>query len=298
MTNYNATYGNGSVLPEQLRGLQEKELQILKELKRVCEKNRLPYFLIFGTLIGAVRHGGFIPWDDDIDVCMSYPDYAALDKACKADLSDGYFLQTLDTDPECRLNYKKIRLNASTAIYENDAHKDMHHGISIDVYPLFHVADGKLARKFQLACAILYLLLSVGEPPRHYGRLYRLGGRVILGLCRGKFRKLAMNFCLKEMARYEDVNTEYRATFFGNVRCCKRLYPAALFESAVSMRFEDEEFSVPCGYDEFLKITYGDYWQLPPVEEQGAKLENIVMLDCNRSYLDYKGVYYCKNHKS
>ena len=296
MTNYTATSRNvGSAVSEQIRPLQERELQILKELKRVCEKNRLSYFLAFGTLLGAVRHGGFIPWDDDIDVCMSYPDYLALDKACKADLADGYFLQSAETDPESRLTYKKLRLNASTFIHEDYAGRDMHHGIAIDVYPLFHVAEGAFARKFQIACAVLYLLLTVGEPPRHHGRMYRLAASILLGLCGGKFREHALKFCLKEMTKYEDRETGFRAMFFGNASYCRTVYPADLFESATTMRFEDEEFSAPCGYDAFLKQMYGDYWKLPPVEEQGVKLNHIVMLDCDRSYLDYKGICYCKS---
>ena len=98
---------------EEIRPLQEKQLQILKEFKRVCDKNNLDYFLAFGTLLGAVRHEGYIPWDDDVDVCMNYSDYVALDKACNRDLKEGFFLQSDKLDPNSHMTYKKLRLNNS-----------------------------------------------------------------------------------------------------------------------------------------------------------------------------------------
>lgn len=278
---------------EEIRPLQLKQLQILKELKRVCEKNHLTYFLGFGTLLGAIRHEGFIPWDDDVDVCMNYKDYVALDDACKRDLGEGYFLQSDKSDPASHMTYKKLRLNATTLIHEDYAHKDMHHGIGIDIYPVFHVADEEKARKKQIRCAILYLLLVVGEPPRNHGKLLKYGSAVMLTLLRGKLGEKVKEHCYREMTKYENVDTKCRAMFYGNINNCRRVYPAEYFQGTVLKRFEDDEFSVPEKYDEYLTFRYGDYMKLPPVEEQGVKLDHLLKIDTENSYLTYKGIYYC-----
>lgn len=279
---------------EEIRPLQEKQYQILKELKRVCEKNNLEYFLAFGTLLGAIRHEGFVPWDDDVDVCMNYKDYMALDKACKRDLADGYFLQSDKSDPNSRMTYKKLRLNSTTLIHEDYAHKDMNHGIGIDIYPVFHAADDKKARKKQIRCATLYLLLVVGEPPRNHGKLLKFGGAVLLVLLRGRLGKKVKRYCYREMTKYENVETNYRAMFYGNINNTRRVYPAEFFKGTIQKKFVDDEFSVPKEYEKYLTFRYGDYMKLPPVEKQGVKLEHLVKIDTEHSYLDYKGIYYCK----
>lgn len=278
---------------EEIRPLQEKLLQILKELKRVCDKNSLTYFLAFGTLLGAVRHKGFIPWDDDVDVCMNYSDYIKLDEACKKDLQSEYFLQSAESDPESHLTFKKLRLSTTTLIHRDFAHKDMNHGISIDIYPVFHVADKPRQRKKQIRAAIMYLLLEVGEPPRHHGKFVAFGSRILLGLIRGRLREKLKKHYHDKMIAYEGVETQKAAMFIGNASNCRELYPAECFKEKIRMTFEDELFDIPEKYDELLTACYGDYMQLPPVEEQGCKLSELVKIDTEKSYKEYKGIYYC-----
>ncbi len=282
---------------EEIRPLQLKQLQILKEFKRVCDKNGLTYFLGFGTLLGAIRHEGFIPWDDDVDVCMNYKDYVALDKACRKDLAEGYFLQSKDSDPGSHMTFKKLRLSSTTLIHKDYAHKDMNHGIAIDIYPVFHVADDEKVRKKQIRCAILYLLLVVEEPPKNHGKLLKTGGRILLWFLKGKLGDKVKSYCYREMTKYEDTNTQHRAMFYGNINNCRRVYPSQYFEGTVLKKFEDENFSVPVKYDEYLTFRYGDYMKMPPVEEQGVKLENQVKIDTETPYIKYKGIYYCVNNK-
>jgi len=216
-----------------------------------------------------------------------------LDKACKNDLDSDYFLQSCKTDPASHMTYKKLRLSTTTLIHEDYAHKDMNHGIGIDIYPVFHVADDPKARKKQVRCAILYLLLVVGEPPRNHGRIMNIGGKMILAFLKGKLGRRVRKYCHREMVKYENVDTKYRAMFYGNANNCRRIYPAEYFGETILMQFEDDDFSVPKEFDKYLSFRYGDYMKMPPKDEQGVKLDHLVKIDTEHSYLEYKGIYYC-----
>ncbi len=279
---------------EEIQSLHKKQLEILKELKRVCNTHGLTYYLAFGTLLGAVRHHGFIPWDDDIDTGMPYADYRKLEELFqKGAFRDGFFLQTANTEPESHLTYYKLRMDGTTCIVKSKMQSDIHHGICIDIYPLYHVSNYKIMREIQALCAALYMLLEVGEVPKNNGIVMKIGSAVIMSILRGKLRKNCKEFCERFMAKYEGTETQYRAHFYGNLNRCRRIYSAKVFEKVMPMRFEDDEFSGPCGYDDYLTIFYGDYMKLPPVEQQGVKLDAFLKIDAEHSYLDYKGTLYC-----
>lgn len=282
---------------DEIRPLQEKQLQILKELKRVCDKNDIQYFLFYGTLIGAVRHNGFIPWDDDIDVAMTYENYCKFAKVCKTDLNPVFFLQNFETQPESGLTFQKLRLNSSTLIIDNMADRDIHHGIDIDIYPIYSIADNKIKRKIQFFYASLYLLLCVQKIPKNNSGLTKFLSKFILFFFRGKTRERLRNRCHKKMVKYENKHTKYKAGLYGSPKVFRVIYPSYLFDSSIEMEFEKDMFSVPKEYDACLKLEYGDYMKMPPAEQQGVKLEHIVKLDTDNSYLKYKGEYYCTSSK-
>lgn len=277
-----------------LKYLQNKELQILKELKRICEKHNIEYFLIFGTLLGAVRHKGFIPWDDDIDVGMTYDDLVKFRNVCKTELKEPFFLQNCYTEPDAHLTFDKLRLSNTTLIARNMSNKDINHGIDIDIYPLYNIPDNWIKRKIQYAASLLYLLLEVGETPEKTGWVTRNSSKLILSIIGGRLRERIKNKCHGLMRKYESIRCNNKALLFGNPVYCKKIYPSSCFEKCEKMQFEDDLFSVPQGYDLFLKRFYGDYMKLPPESERGVKLDNLLKVDTENSYLKYKGVYYCK----
>ena len=278
---------------EELKDLQAKELLLLKELRRICEDNNITYFLAYGTLLGAVRHKGFIPWDDDVDVCMNYPDYMKFKEACKSQLGSDFFLQTDETDPNAGLSYCKLRLNGTTLIVDHSVDRDMHHGINIDIYPVYNVPDNGFQRKLQLAAAAVYMLFEVGQVPENHGGFAAAVSRILLKSFCSDTRTKLKNKCHRYMAKFEGKPTKQKAMLFGNLNYCRRLYPAEMFKNSVEMIFEGENFSVPAGYELFLKSFYGDYMKLPPVEERQAKLEHILKISTDEPYQKYKGILYC-----
>lgn len=278
----------------ELKELQKKELIILKEFKTLCENNNLTYFIAYGTLLGAVRHNGFIPWDDDIDVCMPFKDYIRFEEICETQLNNNFFLQTRYTQPEAGLTYNKLRLNNTTLIIDHLSDRDIHHGINIDIYPLYNVPDSIFQRKWQLFSAAVYMLLEEARIPQNHGNMSKIIAKILLFLVRGSIRRRIKEHCFMSMASYEKQTTQKKAMLFGNMEYCKTLYSADIFKDTTGLLFEGEIYSAPCGYDACLKKFYGDYMKLPPEEQRVAKLEHIVKIDTQMSYQVYKGVYYCK----
>ena len=122
---------------QNLRSVQLKELSILRAIRDVCENNGIDYWLDGGTILGAVRHGGFIPWDDDIDIAMRKDDIPRFVEAAKRDLPKDLFMQTMETDPSCRLPIIKVRdLNSFLVENGDDFTRPYQKGLYVDIFPL------------------------------------------------------------------------------------------------------------------------------------------------------------------
>lgn len=129
-----------------LRALQLCELDLLKEVDRICKKHDIPYFLAFGTALGAVRHKGFIPWDDDVDVLMKYPDYLRFQEVCKTELPPHLFYQDWQTDPAYYLPWAKIRNSRTTSLVPEMADYPINWGVCVDIFPLFPMKEETLSQ--------------------------------------------------------------------------------------------------------------------------------------------------------
>ena len=127
---------------ENLRELQQVQAKMLEDIVDICEKESITYFLMYGTLLGAVRHQGFIPWDDDVDITMPIEDYRRFLRLGQEKLGDEYFLQTSMTDPNFNFGFTRIRKNNTTFLRTEDRSYHIHHGIWVDVFPLVPVQPG------------------------------------------------------------------------------------------------------------------------------------------------------------
>ena len=262
------------ITTSNLKRLQEIELEILKEFDRICKNNNLDYFLDSGTAIGAVRHGGFIPWDDDLDVGMIREDYERFLRIAPKELKPLYFLQTTQTDPKCPCLFAKIRKNG-TIYQENDKlGMKMHMGIWIDIFPFDFISDDEIEQKKIISKAKRYRNLFMIKKIPHihpynegFKLLYllKLVARkvvhIILQIVPDKHYLNKMNQLIDEGKDKRDYLT---CLYYHNpiVWRADKIIPVTKAE------FEGFEFSFVNDADYYLKMQYGNYMELPPVEKR------------------------------
>ncbi len=254
---------------EDLRKLQLTELEMLVEVDRICRKHGITYTLDGGTLLGAVRHKGFIPWDDDADIVFPRHEYAKFYRACKKDLdTERFFLQEYRTDPEYRWGYAKLRRKGTKYIRAGQEHLKYQSGVYIDLFPLDHVPDNFALRRiyYGVNFAIRKILYSelgkTAEKTKFMRAWYSLLNKIprdlafqarnrMAGLCNQKKTKLAAH------TMYPNPGPE-----------CKYGMPASCYDEYMDLEFEGMRFMSITDYDRFLQLSYGDYMQLPPEHER------------------------------
>lgn len=252
----------------QLRQMQLIQLEMLVEVDRICRKNEIKYSLDGGTLLGAVRHKGFIPWDDDIDVIMVRNEYERFFKACKNDLdSERFFLQDYRTDPNYRLGYARIRRNGTVYLRSGHEHMNYRTGVFIDIFILDNVPDSAILRIlhcFSCYC-IRRILWSEAGKVSHSSFL----GRKWFGL----LSLIPRNFVFSMLNRLNMLNNHKRTelvrhTTFPYPRNCMFGVKRQYFEEFTELTFEGYTFLASKQYNKYLTDLYGNYMILPPFEKR------------------------------
>lgn len=264
-----------------LRKHQLMLLSMLKEIDRICKKHGIGYMLFAGTALGAVRHQGFIPWDDDLDVIMLREDYEKF-LAVAAEEIDGetYYLQKEFSD-HWPMYFSKLRKNG-TACMEKYPPKDreLHQGIYVDIFPCDLLSERKAVGKLQFLSSRVVVAKSLSR--RGY-LTDSLKKKAFMGLCRllplGPFLRFAKG---KKYKNSKNVQVFLAATS----KYEKSVYPREWFTRTRPMAFEDGEFPVSAHYDSLLTAMYGDYMTLPSEEERQCKA-HAMKIDLENSYERY-----------
>lgn len=269
-----------------VKEMQDAQLRILKEIDRVCEENGLEYCLAFGTEIGAIRHQGFIPWDDDIDIFMPVADAEKLEK-----LQDRFpanlFVQSRRTDPEFGLMISRVRDSNTTLIVGTEADWDINHGVFVDIYPLYNAPTGKIGRKLFLVRFMIARLLLYGKVPETHGTVMKIGSKVLLALVPKRARKRIVDRMYRKMTAQPENGT----LTCGWAELTKNVFPREWFFPSRRVKFEDMQAPVPAECEKILEISFGDYMTPPPPEKRVVH-HDFVVADFERSYLEYKGKKY------
>lgn len=250
---------------DKLRKLQLTQLEMLKYVDSFCKANGINYSIAYGTLLGAVRHKGFIPWDDDLDICMPRDDYNKFIELWKD--TDTYLLQNHNTDNDFSQSFTKIRKKNTAFVQEVDLNCNYHKGIFIDIFPFDRVPEGKFNRYLQMYHAMMYQLFLRKYPPEKNGTILKIGSKIILTLIPKKMYPSMVKRHYVKMCKYNSESNLGLAdmSVFSTI---KSVYTPDFFEDYVMLEFEKISVRAAKNYKDMLIKVYGDYMQLPPENER------------------------------
>lgn len=280
------------------RQLQLKSLEILKYFQKICDENNLRYWGGGGTCIGALRHKGFIPWDDDIDIFMPRPDYEKLYEIWDsvADTARYTLCRTNREQNNHQTDMQLVDVN-TTFINHHSVNEDIRHGISIDIMPMEGCPKSKLKQALQIYHSVIYSIYNVQRLPDHQGKLLRVLTKIMLDLIPSsdkryrlwkKHEKIMAKYDFDQSPLVKETITSFRGLF--------RSYPRDFFETK-EVPFEDTVIKIPVGAHEYMSRIFRDYMSWPPEEQRAAK-HDVVFISLTEPYKKYKGVYYCVNEES
>lgn len=258
----------------QIETLHQLQLMIASEIKRVCLECDIPFFLMSGSLIGAVRHHGFIPWDDDMDIAMPREAYETFIKLFPdhTDL-DTFFLENWDREEEFGLPFAKVKLNGTVFEEHSTKHTATHKGIYVDIFPLDALPDDRAA--VERAASRLSVLVKVyklrqGYLPTNPNHRAQYVLAKLIGVAGRLFPRAALKKAiLREATRYNaDERACCAALLAGSGNHSRDVFHKSAYEQIEWVPFESESMPIPAGYDEILTSLFGAYMQPPPVEER------------------------------
>ncbi len=263
---------------------QQVLLELLQQVDTICRKYNIPYMLFAGTALGAVRHEGFIPWDDDLDILMLRPHYERFLEVAAGELDGRYFLQK-EFSEHWPMFFSKLRKNG-TACIERYIPKDplVHQGVYMDIFPCDNLCDNGLIRKLQFFASKVVIAKSLDK--RGYltdsraKKLFMATCRLVpmkwarsLALCRGKADTRMVHCFFAAASRYD-----------------KSVFPRAWVAEQTNLSFELGSYPVPKHYKEILTVLYGDDYMVPtPPEQRGQKI-HAEIVDLENSYEKYAGI--------
>lgn len=264
MEDFSQYNGEGTTL----RKVQLKLVDMLLEIDKICRKHDIKYWLDFGTLLGAVRHEGFIPWDDDLDIAMPTEDLHRFIKVAPKELPESLFLQTKNSDPTFRRSLNKLRDNNSIFITKHeDFTKNYHKGLFIDLfevvpYPDINTKLQKFILKWYLKTTGFFIVKQDVTLKNHIATIVfpiiRAGLHV--------FWKI-LNLKPKNKLGYEK-----HFTVYGNSYTKDMVYPLK------DISFEGHTFRAPADPDRYLTSIYGDYMKIPPKEKRATHIIHVSFL--------------------
>lgn len=278
---------SGYLVSEKMKKVWAVQLDLLCEFDRVCSENGLNYYLNGGTLLGATRHQGFIPWDDDVDVMMLREDYDQLCVIAKDVFAPPYFFQTALTETGLFRTHAQLRNSNTTGYILFDEKKNINKGIFMDIFVIDGLPDSKLLKSIHhLRLSFFKEMLwyaydqqyePLSFPMKIAYRLYQMSLKVV------PFKKQFRYFDQKVLARYSKKKTK----MVGDLALRWREgvhWNREWFDSYVYLPFEGMKFRAPVGYQKILEKQYGDYMKLPEENQRGQNEHGGMFLDPDTPY--------------
>lgn len=267
---------------ENQRKLHACHVILLEEVKRICKKHELNYFAIAGTLLGAVRHKGAIPWDDDMDLGLLRPDYDQFIECAKAELGKHVLMQCFETDSEYGLPFAKLMLRDTVMVERAAASNHANKGIYIDIFPLDNAPeDVELQKKHDGKTYFLKRLLlakqgyKVYKPGETKKKLVYTALSALAAFQSAKSIKAKLDAAIQA---YNSQPSSRIVNIGGAYGYQKEMLQRCWFDGTVELPFENTVISAPAGYIDYLTYFYGDYMTPPPENKRGDR-HSVVELD-------------------
>ena len=260
------------------------------EIDRICKKHNINYFLAGGTLLGAIRHKGFIPWDDDADVMMLREDYDKFIKIVQSELPSNLFLQLPSTEKINHQVFAKIRINNTLFSTKfTGQFLDMHNGIFIDILAQDKTGKSKLSQKMHIYATLLTRSMVFNK----WGKTdIKTGGRFpimckLLNMAKNILPMNFLEFIQNKVILLHKNNKKSKYLYDGMGRNLRRgAFPQEWLKDVIYVDFEGRKFPVPKEYDKYLTYLYGDYMQMIPVSQRKLS-HSIVLMDLGE-YVNFK----------
>ena len=265
--------------------LQNKILEITVYLDEFCKKHGIVYYLMGGSALRAMRHQGFIPWDDDLDVFMDYKNYQKFISCAEQYLdTDKFYFQKEDTE-EMPTFFSKLRMNNTTYIEEGNKHRNMHQGIFVDIMCLNNAAPKGIKRIIQYYSAALLKASAVAKTAyKTDNRLKKIQLFISKLFVKGFIKKILLNFV---RIYNKDISKEV-AHVFGRAKFKNSFYPIEDFGIPRYVNFEKVKLPVPSKVENYLTIRFGkNYMQMPDEKTKAIYGSHSIKWDTQKNYIEY-----------
>ena len=270
-----------------MNDLQKCVFHIFKSFDSICEELGIPYYVLGGTMLGAVRHQGFIPWDDDLDVGIIRSDYETFLEKAQSFLPDYYVLQTFHTEPDYPMGIAKIRDSRTTFIESQLSHLKINHGVYIDVFPLdYYPEDKRRQRLLSIKWSMYKYRIRLGKNMDGlHSRIAEFGAQAYGRLLCLKYPKVVDAVAARDKMIASVPESGLIANYYG-AWGKKEIVPASWYGEGTKLKFEGVTVRAPKEYKKWLEHVYGDYMQLPP-EEKRVSHHHLDVIDLDKAYTCY-----------
>lgn len=269
---------------KDIKIVQKKILEIMIYVDKICRENNITYYIMGGTALGAVRHGGFIPWDDDLDIFMTPENYCKFKEIFVKKHYPNLILQEWKVTDKY-LEYAKVRMNGTTFIEENfKDNKKMHHGIYIDIMILHKCPSSKIKQKFIYYISKYVTVVALSQ--RNWIAKKNIH-KIILKILKITPSKLLTDFFYNIIYKYDKLKSNYKYCYFITKANFKQgIFEKEVFEVPKEIKFENTSLYGPTDIRRYLEIRFGDYTKMPSLEQQKEDIHAFIW-DTEKDYKNY-----------
>ncbi|MBR5189350.1 MAG: LicD family protein [Paludibacteraceae bacterium] len=278
-----------------IKSLQKKILEITLYLDSFCKEHQIEYYLMGGSALGALRHNGFIPWDDDLDVFMTYDNYQKFIDCAKKYLDTAHFYLQEENTAEWPMFFTKLRMNGTTFIEENTQDSEMHQGVFIDIMCLNNVSNNQFYRFGQYISALLLTAQTIDKRGYRYNTSLKKKVAMIFArfFVRGRVKAFLLNF----VRSLNNKNTDLVGHFFGKAPYRKTSFPKKWLGIMRYVDFDGEKLPVPEKAEEYLTLRFGNWRKMPDQKTLDQYPVHALFVDLEKDYTEYvKKGYDFKNN--